>query len=60
MYRGILKEAKANHMSGNCLEMGAGPGLLAVMLARQNPELNITAIDLSPDMSTIVFKLFLS
>ena len=53
MYRGILKDIRANGISGNYLEMGAGPGLLAVMVVRQNPEINITAIDLSPDMATV-------
>lgn len=53
MYRGILKDIRANGISGNYLEMGAGPGLLAVMVARQNPEINITAIDLSPGMATV-------
>lgn len=53
MYRGVLKDIRANDISGNYLEMGAGPGLLAVMVARQNPEINITAIDLSPDMATV-------
>jgi len=53
MYRGILKDIRANGISGNYLEMGAGPGLLAVMVARQNPEINITAIDLLPDMATV-------
>jgi len=53
MYRGILKDIRANGISGNYLEMGAGPGLLAVMVARQNPEVNITAIDLSPGMATV-------
>jgi 2-polyprenyl-3-methyl-5-hydroxy-6-metoxy-1,4-benzoquinol methylase len=53
MYRGILKDIRANGISGNYLEMGAGPGLLAVMVARQNPEVNITAIDLSPGMAMV-------
>jgi ubiquinone/menaquinone biosynthesis C-methylase UbiE len=53
MYRGILKDIRANGISGSYLEMGAGPGLLAIMVARQNPEINITAIDLSPDMLTV-------
>jgi 2-polyprenyl-3-methyl-5-hydroxy-6-metoxy-1,4-benzoquinol methylase len=53
MYRGILKDIKANNISGSYLEMGAGPGLLAVIVAQQNPEINITAIDLSPDMATV-------
>lgn len=53
MYRSILKDIKVNRISGNYLEMGAGPGLLAVMVARQNPEVNITAIDLSPGMAAV-------
>jgi ubiquinone/menaquinone biosynthesis C-methylase UbiE len=53
MYRSILKDIKANHIAGSYLEMGAGPGLSAVMVARQNPEVNITAIDLSPGMATV-------
>lgn len=52
-YRGILKDIRANNISGKYLEMGAGPGLLAVMVARQKPEVNITAIDLSPGMATV-------
>lgn len=53
MFRGTLKDIKARNISGSYLEMGAGPGLLAIMVARQNPEINITAIDLSPDMATV-------
>ena len=53
MFRGTLKDIKANNISGNYLEMGAGPGLLAIMVAHQNPEINITALDLSPDMATV-------
>lgn len=53
MYRSILRHIKANHISGSYLEMGAGPGFLAIMLARQNPEVHITAIDLSPGMATV-------
>jgi 2-polyprenyl-3-methyl-5-hydroxy-6-metoxy-1,4-benzoquinol methylase len=53
MFRGILKEIKTQNISGSYLEMGAGPGLLAVMIARQNAEIDITAVDLSPDMATV-------
>jgi 2-polyprenyl-3-methyl-5-hydroxy-6-metoxy-1,4-benzoquinol methylase len=53
MFGGTLKDIKASNISGSFLEMGAGPGLLAIMVARQNPEINITAIDLSPDMATV-------
>jgi tRNA1(Val) A37 N6-methylase TrmN6 len=30
--------------------MGAGPGLLAVMVVQQNPEIDLTAIDLYSQM----------
>ncbi|HEY31955.1 MAG TPA: class I SAM-dependent methyltransferase [Dehalococcoidia bacterium] len=53
MFRGVLNDIKANNISGSCLEAGAGPGLLAIMITQQNPEINITAIDISPDMATI-------
>jgi ubiquinone/menaquinone biosynthesis C-methylase UbiE len=53
MYRGILKDIKASGISGNYLEVGAGPGLLAVRLAQQNPEIKITAVDLWPDMAAV-------
>jgi tRNA1(Val) A37 N6-methylase TrmN6 len=53
MYGGLLKEVKAMNISGSCLEIGAGPGFLAVMLARENPEVTITALDLSPDMAAL-------
>jgi len=38
MYRAFLKDLKALHVSGNYLEIGAGPGFLAVMIAERNPE----------------------
>jgi predicted O-methyltransferase YrrM len=53
MYWGILKDIKASGISGNYLEVGAGPGLLAVRLAQQNPEIKITAVDLWPDMAAV-------
>jgi ubiquinone/menaquinone biosynthesis C-methylase UbiE len=53
MYRSVLKDIKANRISGSCLEIGAGPGLLAVMVARENTEVNITAVDLSPGMAMV-------
>jgi SAM-dependent methyltransferase len=53
MFRGTLKEVKTQNISGSYLEMGAGPGLLAIMVAQQNPKINVTAIDISPDMATV-------
>ena len=53
MYRALLKDVKALDISGHYLEMGAGPGFLAVMIAEANPGIDITAVDISPDMLTV-------
>jgi 2-polyprenyl-3-methyl-5-hydroxy-6-metoxy-1,4-benzoquinol methylase len=53
MYRAFLKDLKALHVSGSYLEIGAGPGFLAVMIAEHHPGVSITAVDLSPDMVAV-------
>jgi len=53
MYRAFLKDLKALHVSGNYLEIGAGPGFLAMMIAEHNPDVTITAVDISPDMAAV-------
>ena len=53
MYRGIIKEVRNLKLGGRFLEVGAGPGFLAVILAQDNPQANITAVDLSPDMAEV-------
>jgi len=53
MYRGILKDVKALGISGRCLEMSAGPAILATLIARMNPDISITAIDISPGMAEV-------
>jgi SAM-dependent methyltransferase len=53
MYRALLKDLQALHISGDYLEMGAGPGFLAIMIAERNPDVSITAVDLSLDMATV-------
>lgn len=53
MYGGLLKSIGRLNIPGRYLEIGAGPGFLAVMLAESRPGIDITAIDLSPDMSEI-------
>jgi 2-polyprenyl-3-methyl-5-hydroxy-6-metoxy-1,4-benzoquinol methylase len=35
---------------GKCLEVGAGPGILACLLAKEHPGIDITAFDFSPAM----------
>ena len=49
----VLKDIKAFGISGNYLEIGAGPGILAAMIAESIPQVTITAVDLSPDMVAI-------
>jgi 2-polyprenyl-3-methyl-5-hydroxy-6-metoxy-1,4-benzoquinol methylase len=53
MYGDLLKTIKALDISGRCLDVGAGPGLLAIMIAKEHPDITVTAIDLSPDMAAV-------
>ena len=53
MYGDLLKTIRTQNISGHFLEAGAGPGLLAVMVASENRGINITAVDLSPDMAAV-------
>ena len=58
MYRPLVKELQALHITGNYLEIGAGPGLLAAMLVEENKNLSITAVDLSAQMANIACEYF--
>jgi len=53
IYRAFLKDVRSLNVSGTCLEVGAGPGVLATLMAEQNPGIRVTAIDLSPDMVAV-------
>ena len=53
MYRGILKDSQFLGITGRCLEMGAGPAILATLIARLNSDITITAIDISSGMAAI-------
>lgn len=50
MYRVFLRDIRRFEPRGRLLEAGAGPGILAVMMAKQNPGARITALDVSADM----------
>lgn len=52
-YGALLKDMKALNVSGQYLEIGAGPGFLAAMIAEDNPDIHITAVDLSPHMAAV-------
>ena len=53
MYGALVEDVKALNISGHYLEIGAGPGFLAVMIAEDNPGVDISAVDISPDMVTL-------
>ncbi|HIE32410.1 MAG TPA: class I SAM-dependent methyltransferase [Methanosarcinales archaeon] len=54
MYGNFLKHIKSLDVKGGeYLEVGAGPGILAVMIAEDNPDVHITAVEISPDMVTV-------
>ena len=50
MYGGLIKRISSYGKSGRYLEAGAGPGFLAMMLTQANPDINIIAVDISPEM----------
>ncbi len=49
-YSRVADEVAATCASGTVLEVGSGPGRLGVRLARSAPRLNVTGVDLSPEM----------
>ena len=49
-YNAFLRELESLDIRGKCLEIGSGPGFLTAMVARANPQLEITALELSKDM----------
>lgn len=52
-YKAFLSKLRSLNMKGKYLEIGAGPGILTVEIARNFPEVEITAIELLPDMVTV-------
>jgi SAM-dependent methyltransferase len=53
LYAPLLKDVKALKLDGDFLEIGAGPGLLSILIAERNPNVNITIVDISSDMVTV-------
>ena len=60
MYRPLVKELQTLNKKGNYLEIGAGPGILAAILSEKDPNLRITAVDLSAQMADVACEYFSS
>lgn len=52
-FRGLLKKLNYLNIKGDYLEIGAGSGILATMIAENNKGVDITAIEISSDMITV-------
>ena len=52
-YKAFLGNLQSLDIKGKYLEVGAGPGVLTVEIARTYPEVEITALELLPDMVTV-------
>jgi SAM-dependent methyltransferase len=50
LYERVADEVAASIPTGTVLEVGSGPGRLAVLLARKAPDLNVIGVDISPEM----------
>lgn len=50
LYRSVANEVAANLAQGTVLDVGCGPGTLALELAQRAPGLAITGVDISADM----------
>lgn len=49
-FQAFLETCQALELGTRALDVGAGPGVLAVLLAERHPDLHITALDSSPLM----------
>lgn len=52
-FRGFLKGLRESNAKGRFLEIGAGPGILAAMIADIDKDVSITALDISADMVSV-------
>ncbi|MBN1615626.1 MAG: class I SAM-dependent methyltransferase [Deltaproteobacteria bacterium] len=52
-FKSFLKRLSALNIDGRYLEIGSGPGLLAAEIASVRPEVDITAVELSPEMVSL-------
>lgn len=52
-YRAFLENLKTLSIQGRYLDVGAGTGNLASIIAQNNPDVKITALEISSDMITV-------
>jgi SAM-dependent methyltransferase len=52
-YQAFFERLKTLGVAGRCLDVGAGPGIVAGMVAEKYPQAELTALELSPDMVTV-------
>jgi SAM-dependent methyltransferase len=50
LYERVADEVAQAYSTGSILEVGSGPGRLAVLLAQRSPGLSVTGVDISPEM----------
>jgi SAM-dependent methyltransferase len=50
LYESVADEVAATCPTGTILEVGSGPGRLAVLLAQRAPGLSVIGVDISPEM----------
>ena len=55
-YRAVAKQVEERLPAGRVLDIGAGPGRLAVLIAKESPLLQVTGLDISPDMVKIASR----
>jgi 2-polyprenyl-3-methyl-5-hydroxy-6-metoxy-1,4-benzoquinol methylase len=52
-YRAFLNNIKSLSIKGRYLDVGAGPGIQAGMIVQNNPDVEITALEVSADMVAV-------
>jgi SAM-dependent methyltransferase len=52
-YRAFLENLEVLNIEGRYLDVGAGPGILAGMIAQHNPNVEVVALEVSTDMVAI-------
>jgi tRNA1(Val) A37 N6-methylase TrmN6 len=52
-YQAFLERMKSVDVRGRILDVGAGSGVVAGIIAHNYPDVQLTALELSPDMASV-------